>query len=562
MPWDNLTKASEAQSFVPALSPVHSKAMQFATGDYWGPLGDDWAGTQVPLDADNRQVAIEELRRSFTPQPLIEEIVEGYVLGVVGDEPAFEFALSRELARKGDDLGSGPLPQDEQPTEAESNLLREVNSTVGAWWDDRGGHELAQDFAEHLVLAQRAAMRFYVPPGLLNDAGQLRLNRRDWKEALNSIYLEVPPPDTCTLAVDATDKKPCSVYVYQHAKEVDGKKVFVTRVELTFTNDAGETVIRILEGDKLEGEAVQRIGGELYLAEARLRKPIISEALLRTQRALNVVNTMMLHNGNLAGFRERNYINLQRPQREIDDPESPTGKSYVDDDIAVGPGAANIWTGVVYKDIDGNEKLAQGSIVISEPVDPAPLIAAADRFERNAYQAARQMHVLMGGDATASAVSRIQARANFIERLKSLKPKIEGVLRSRLMGAVLLACHLAGDNQTLQSVIDSLRVNVNCRLNPGPLTADERQAVVALFESGIIPLETAQIMLGIDDVEAEAQKLRAEREQSVSLMVKRAQIFKELTDGGAGAESAAKVAGFSEEDAKLLGQGDFIPPTQ
>ena len=379
--------------------------------------------------------------------------------------------------------------------------------------------------------------------------------------------MEAPTPGSAAVAIDRATMKPVSVFIYQHtanyqhtAKDAAGKEKTTERIEISFVNDAGKTVVRILEGEILIDEAEQDTGSELYVDEVVLRKPIIGAALLAQQRALNVINTGLLCNGNLvSGFRERNYINLERPKKKVPD-GSPQGFHYEDDDVEVGPYAANFLRGIVYKDIEGNEKIANGQIIIADLVDPAPLITAKECFEFNIYKNVRQLHAMISGDAVASAVSRVQARAEFIERLKKLKPKIEGVLRSRLRGAVLLACYLAGDTARLDAIKTQLRVNVNCRLSPGPLTPEERQAVIALYEAGIIPLETAQILIGIEDIDAEAQKLRAERDESLSLILERAKIVRELAQAGAGIESAALVAGFNEDDAKKLAEGDFVLP--
>lgn len=562
MKWNELIKADEARALVPILTPLQQKALQFANGDYWGPSGEDWPAMIVPSDAASSTIIIEEMRRAFTPQDLFREIIEGYINGVVGDEPSFEFTLDRSLGKKGDKVNGQELPEDEQPTPKEEKLLGEVNAATGAWWDKRKGHETVQEFAETLITTAQASMRYFVPSGLLNDNGQL--TTRNWEEALDSIYLEAPAPGSATVALDRGTMKPVSVFIYQHTEMQESgadnvvKAKTTERIEISFVNEQGQTVVRILESDTVIDEADQDTGGELYVDEAKLLRPIINESMLSQQRALNVINTGLLCNGNLvSGFRERNYINLQKPQKKVPD-NSAQGFHYEDAEVEIGPYASNFLTGITYEDKEGNMKIAAGHISIADPVDPAPLIAAKGCFERNMYQSARQLHVMISGDAVASAVSRVQARADFIERLKKLKPKIEGVLRSRLRGVALLACALAGDTARLKAIKEELRVNVNCRLSPGPITPEERQAIVTLYEAGIIPLEMSQIQLGIEDVAAVASALRAERDESLSLILDRAKIVRELAAAGAGIESAALLAGFSEEDAKKLAEGDFV----
>ena len=78
------------------------------------------------------------------------------------------------------------------PTPQEARLIGEVNAASGAWWDARKGHETIQDFTEHLVTTGRATLRYFVPAGLLNEAGSL--NTTDWEKALDSIYWKRPRP--------------------------------------------------------------------------------------------------------------------------------------------------------------------------------------------------------------------------------------------------------------------------------------------------------------------------------------------------------------------------------
>jgi hypothetical protein len=437
----------------------------------------------------------------------------------------------------------------------EKALLGEINSAFGEWWDRRKGHELLHEFLEQLLATGRAAMRFYIPAGRLNEAGEL--GAKTWTDALDAIYLEVPAVDATTVATDTSTMGQMSVYSYS-ALNADGAEE--SRAEITFLNEKGETVIRILNEKGLldNGEAIHDCAGQLFV-DMVTAKPLLTNAVQRNQNALNVVNTMLLHNSNLAGHRERNYVNLQRPKKEVADSSAPGGTRLVDDAVRVGARAANFLTGITYKDSDGNTHLAPGGIVITDPVDPKPLIEAATAFEDNILGAVSQMHTKISGDATASAVSRVQARFEHIKRLQGTSLKLEGVMRSRMVGVVALAMAMSDDMKDAAKLkaLKTLRPYVQCHVNAGPLAPDERRVILEEYSKGVRSLESTQMMLGTEDVEGEMQKLADEREGSVSQMKERAVVVQTLAAAGASVESAALVAGFSQEQAKLLGQTDF-----
>lgn len=638
--WDLLRDASKANALVPRLPVLALQTLRFLGGDYWQNWA-CWVGTQVPNDAKDRAAIVAEIERCYVPRPLIEEISERHVAGVVGQEPAFEFVsdrdskadedaldafekikdiirkrasrlrqkpalpdpsapplspeeaaqkaadealaadawdaldISREFAQLQSALGlpvedDFPLPDDlppawktviERAKEVQTDIaeeqafVSEVNSAVGAWWDKRKGHELIQDFTRALVATGRASFRFYVPSGFVDE--NQKVTAKGWIEALDLIYLEVPEPGSATVAVNRSKREPASMFCYK-GTNTNGDDVSL--VEVTFLKEE-QTIIRILQDDVVQenGEASHDCAGELFVDEAT-SSPLISAALIRNQNALNVVNTMLLHNGNLAGHRARDFFNTQRPQVEVDDPRNPGKKVKVDAPLNVGPGSANFHTGIAYQQ-DGKTVLASGNMVITDPVDPKPLIEAISQFEDNMYAATSQRHVKISGDATASAVSRVQARYEFLSILKKSSPKIEGVLRSRLRGAVALAMSLAKDTKQLER-FKKLRASVVCRLNTGPVAPDERAQILREYQAKVIPLEMAQTLLQIEDVDAAAAQLRVEEDSSPTTLKARAESMLVLTQSGVGIEEAALTVGFDPKTAKRMAQSQPKPQPQ
>jgi len=682
--WEDVVKTDGLSSLAPALSVEGARNMWFLAGDYWQNWW-CWAGTRVPDDAKDRALIQNEIWRTFTPRPLITEIVERHVGGLVGQEPAFEFVSARDAGADKIALDAlehiksilrereerilkeakalkllpsteSPQPQSPQPVtleqvapenattelspnpdpaqspepvapvapqsvpspedqasaasvladaldtlaigdeitvlqsalglpvddfevpddlpdnwkvaiekvkairldiEEETALLGEVNAGLGAWWDERRGHELLQEFARQVTATGRATWRFFVPSGLLDDNGELKADT--WQEALESIFMEVPRSGYATVATLPKTMKRASVYSYSESDAMGNTQ---SRIELTFLAKTGETIVRILEGQGVVDEVEHDCGGQLYLDEA-VAPILVGNAVARNQNALNCVNTMLLHNSNLAGFRERNYLNAQRPQKEVLDPTAEGGKRLVDAPVAIGATAANFLNGLVYKDHHGNTQIATPSVVITDPVSPAPLVAALSQLEDNIYAAVSQRHVKMAGDAMASAVSRVQARYEFLAILKKYRPHIEGVLRSRLVGIVCLAFSLAKDKRIAQ--LKKLRPFVSCHLNTGPMAPDERRVILDEYEAGAVSLETTQTLLGIEDAAAELSRIAKEKNGSPSALKERAEITQILSAAGASMEAAAETAGFDAKTAQKLAKdesGAPSPPTQ
>ena len=406
-------------------------------------------------------------------------------------------------------------------------------------------------FARQLLSTGRAALRFYVPQSLLDAQGRVKVE--DWAEALDLIWLEVPVAASASVARDKR-MQPASLFSYSDiATEGEQKGKEVARIEVTFLEGEG-TVVRILEEEKVVDEVTHDCAGELFVDEA-LCPALITPAVQRNQNALNVINTMLLHNGNLAGFRERNYFNATPPTKRVADVSAPGGYREERDAVRVGPRAANFLNGLVLKDRQGNETVVTPSMLITDPVSPEPLIQALEKFEENILGSVSQKHVLISGDATASAVSRIQARHEHVSRLLTTAIAIEGVTRSRMRGIVAFALTLAQESKKLEA-FKKLRAYVKCQLDAGPITPDERRAILEEYEAGMRSLESTQILLGIEDVDGELQKLQRERDSSLPQLQDRATAVEMLTRAGASIEGAAQVVGFDADDAAKLATGN------
>jgi len=509
--------------------PLMKVIREYQRGDHWQ-KATGWGGPPLPEDG----ITSVQAKEDQTPIPVIDKAIERYVTGMIGDEPAFEVTLVREVT-------------DESPaTPEELAEMAEFNEVLTHFWDGRGVLEKVQDALENLC-SGRGTLRPFIPPEspIITDAKRVST----LTEAMDYIHLEAPSWEQCGVFTDVRSMREIGIYLYDEQYiDSDGATRYKPRVEITELDDNKNTLFRVIEGGQSTEDQTYDCNGNIWVFQAIDDKPLIREPQRKLQRAIDFLNTIIPKNATYAGFRERHFINVKQPMDE-------NGKLA---DPQMGPTTVNFWQPTVTTDSEGNQKAAPATLILSEPVNSQPI---RDDITHMIYMFLKSVHQddeMMNGDAVASAVSRVQARAGFANSLLRNKPKVERMLRDMLMTVLCLACELSGEKGKLQKLKTDYRIRVDVKPNSGPLSPEEELAVVSFYEKGVISRETAQVMLGVEDVEGEAQKLREEQETSQIYLQNQATIMQTVAVAGAHLENAAIFAGVDKEEAKKLGQGDFV----
>lgn len=496
-PFDSLTLATIQWHLTKATPDWAATNALFLAGDHWQG-GAGWIGPWPDaLDPEAQRVQAE-IARAFTPQNAIGEVSERHVGGVIGKEPAWGLTVRRPLKA----MGRGS-----QPTRAEQALIDEAEAALTSWWDLRKLLTFFQGAAQDLLAGGRVPLRLFVPSGL--RVGGAVPPAASIEQALASyLYVDRPALAAATVITDPATQQRCGVYAYQTA---EGQTV----AELTYVDLAsGATVLRVLRGgaDAAAEGGAWPLGGLLLLDEAR-RAPLITEPVRRLQQQLNLARTMSGRNIIQGGFLERLILGGQLPGEWVDDPSAPVGpdgtrKRFVPKPLKVGAGRTNFISGQPIRDAAGRiTGYTTPSVVYRDPVSTATFREAAEDDHRAILSEARQLHALMGADATATGESRIQARADFAKSLLATKAQLDAVGRWLIEAALALASVFAGQPGRYAA----LRATFDCRIDTGPLTAAERAQIVAEVEKGVLSLETALAMLGHDDVDAELARIAAEK---------------------------------------------------
>lgn len=495
----------------------------FFDGDHWQD-GAAWIGPRV-LDTDPDATAINEaIKRALVPRNVVREIIVRHVSGVVGREIAWTLTPTRLLQRSAtvaraermQDLsqvaqgigsataqapaarqappGAPAQPQTpqapqvdiealagDQPTAEDQERISEAEAIITDLWDDRGMQRQLQRAVTSLLIAGRAPMRLFVPRGRLDARGMVRA--ANIAEALEMIWLDLPDRTMATVW-----KHPYTlndIGIVQYVRDA------VTYVELCWYDAASQTTrLRLLNTDGLDQTVALAIGRRIPVAEIQ-NDALITEALRGQQRAMNLVKTMQARNMELSGFRERIYLNAQRP-----------------DEPSIGPATANFLVGLpLFDEQQQITGYTTPAAQMFDPVDATTFVVSEQSVYASMLAEAQQLHALISGDAVASGASRVQARADFEQSLLPTKAEVERVMRWLIDTWLAMAAQFAGQ----PGRYDDLRAVVTCRVDTGPLTSEEQAEVRANVDAGLYSRETGQALLRIDDPDAENARIMRER---------------------------------------------------
>jgi hypothetical protein len=531
----------------------------FYLGDHWQ-YGSGYIGPHPAIGDTAFQDAMTEISLIFTSKNAIKEVVDRHAAGVIGKP--FRWALVPRRATG-----------DQKPTTEEQTAIDAASGIIRDWLNARKVSTLMLDATATLLLAERSSIRLYTPYGLTEAGadGMRSVVAASIEQALTKIWPEHNQPESATVACDDDTKLEAGVVRYEGAADAydddsDGDSDETNDYAwLCFLNRVGETVIRILSDDDAEpekpaadapdqytpqpGDATLKLGGRLAMFEMR-RPALVTPQVQQNQRALNFALTMVPRNVTTGGFVERLLLDAAVPGAFQDDGKG--GKVFIPSPLKLGAGTTNIIEGInVQETNDQGEKVvkhASPSVVFREPVKPDASIAAADEHYDAILAETGQRHVLITGDATSSAVSRIQARAEYLNTLLKSKTEVESAFTWLIETALAMAEAIAGQAGQYTSL---LRVQGSCKLDTGPITPEERKAIEASI--GVtISQDTAMLMLDVDDVDAEKSRMAADPASRYAGGEALGKALQAITTAGATLEGAAKVLGLTPAQVKDL----------
>lgn len=464
--------------------------------------GNFWQDAQRyvgPLPAPGDVGGWTLLRKSFAPILKLRECLNRHVRGVIGREPQFEAMLD----------GAQPLAD-------------AADSATGAAWYNEQEHKLARAIVTRLLSTGSAFIRYDVPPGLVSEGvdrntGEptMGVSAADWQAGYALTYLELCPRGTASITTDSLTKKKTSFYSYVEESE-SGQKTKC--IQVSWLDADKITRVRVVKSNAPADEWAVDCGGNLLVLEANIER-MITPDLLRLQDIVCSIATMVKVNTDVAGYPQTDAIDIAKPSIRVAAPttENPNATRLEAVPMASGPRSMRAWYSEVARDNDGNVITADdgkpimrsGSVQYRDPVSSQPLRDDIDMFNNEIYTACNQRHIAQQSRGNTSAEYLIEMRADYADSLLETQPDLERLLSNAFKARLCMAAFLAGDGEALET-FKAGYVRVALMLNAGPISGGQAQEILARVAAGLLSKETAMILLGIDDPDAELDKIKAQ----------------------------------------------------
>lgn len=537
--------------------------------DHWQD-GDGWVGPDGGSDPEARTKILAGVERQFTPRDAIGEILDRMANALLKSEADIELVPLEPVEEP--EVPEGASEADRQRIQAEAEeraaVLEaegaELRAQLAAWWDQRKLWTLMRRAVKRSRWASQATLRTWIAPGNLVEVGTgsetdedesggtatVLPSGLDFEEALAFVELSAPEPGVAFVHVDPDTQREVAVFLYE---EDDLKKA-----ELWYV-DGDETHLRVVSDDDQVGDLYPfQLGARLPIVRLE-SELLVTDPVRRLQRRLNFFESIIVRVGETAGFPERYTVNAEpsgiwlrsRPADgpPIDTHEDENGVVWYlhAGQRTLGSAVTTELVGLLDEGQDGKKMRATPSVVFKEPTDPEYAAKAARHAYWTLLEQCRQGHLAMEDSGEASGIAYQQARADFEDDLAGLKPQAEALIRQILEVAIAWA-ELMGAEGESGAILDRFRVSVELHPRSGPITPDEQRQNNENVDAGTMSVESAMAANGVEDVDAELERIRSSPEARVELLTKQIESILEMSREGVPLDLAAQIMGVTDEE--------------
>ena len=430
-PFDKWTYEDAAKAMRDILPANYNEVYEFAVDKDHYQDGDGWVGP------GNAKVN-EKIGEQFAPDDAIGEVLKN-----------IENAFSEPQ------LGTSAVAE----TEGVKARADELKSLLADWWDKQRLHELVLDRQRTAAWAGWAGLRLWVPWRFLTQAedGTVAIRETDdFKKALSYIHVMAPSPKHGAIITDPSTQDKIAVYLDEEVEYVGPKneKKTYARAELMYLDpereddEDADTIVRIVYANRDKPDQVIRlqVGGRLLFGEMRATV-VITDPVVRSQKQLNLLTTLVTRLAETAAFRERYTYNAKPQGLRIpyEDGDKLASGAFVERDDegrqwavipqprTLGAATTTELVGLAKFSKEGDQVGHETpGVEIVDPVDPAPYTTAADAVRRRVLRMCSQGHLGGVSNAEASGIAYEQARAVFAKDLNKRRVSEEGMLRDAI----------------------------------------------------------------------------------------------------------------------------------
>jgi hypothetical protein len=431
-----------------------SKAQDYYAGETW----QYWIGPKPPADAQN-VLALEELRRVFQQSNKVRECCDRVINGLVSKP--FQWEIVSEAGDATENHGAELLVREWLSWVDEQSMS--INGvTASPLW------EVVRD----LVVWGEGYLRMWMPARLSESM-----------EPYQKILLSRVAPSWVTVKAD--------------------KEGFIEEFSIATANGLERQVLDRagnLTVQTRDGEATYQ-GIKTWFVFRMAGQGLITEDVISAQNSINLARTMEARSLIQNGFVERVLLNAQLPGQWVADDNSPNGQRFRPDPngLRTGAGMTSFVQGnPLYNEMGQVSGYTNPSVSYN---DPAPLDSYAQSVAGSSeiiYHAMGQGH-LLASDSQMSGVARQVLRQDALLKIS----QYERVIVSALEKALTTFLRYSG--------FEGLRVSVGLRKAINFVSPEEKNAIIAEYNTGLISKATAIAMIGtVDDVDAELSLIEGE----------------------------------------------------
>jgi len=469
--------------------------------------GEEWVGPGLPTDP--------EMHKQFVADDFIADALNN---------------LSNAFLEP--QMGTAPLqevPEGEEIPATTAARMREAEALLTWWWDQRKIHEGTLDRLRTAAWNGYAVARPWIPSRyLLRQGTEVRVRpTNDNQKAISYIHISLPEPTSAAVVTHVNTQDQCAIFIDE---QVVGEQRY-RRAELVYLDPRREedenavTIQRVVyEDSSRQGYRIEMpLGGRLLSSEMQT-KSLLTEPVLRTQRQLNFISTMLTRMTETGGFRER-YIGNSKPHgkrvlvKDEMNLDLPSGAhlerdeeerlwAVIPEPRGLGSKMTTELVGLDTYDPATGKPIGHESPVVklAEPVNPTPYVLAAESVRRRGLRMCSQGHLAQTSTAEASGFAYEQSRATFANDLNARRLAEEGMLRDLLTQVLALVEYITGKPGYFTKYI---RITIDQRVDPGPRSPDAVRLEMEGYEKGLISQETMMSRLQIEDIVAEVNRLRS-----------------------------------------------------
>lgn len=506
-------------------------------GDHWMG-GGGWIGP-IPAEDNASYLKLkEEIYRAFCSRNVVREVIDRKVDGLLKNKPQTSWVRKKQVTE------SDPL------TDNDKTLIAEADDLFRKWFKDKSGLKVLKKVYGKSQLEEKTVVRLYVPRGLLTDLGNglTSVPKGDVEACLELIHISVHSSENVGEIVHEDTQLTGYICDIQ-----DGD---VRHTEIVYVED-DKTIIRTIKEEgatstpektaaEIEPESKPwslEIQGRMPMYEARVR-PMITQQVRENQYAINLAKTMQNRNTVTAGFLERIVLDAMPPGEWKDDPDDPDKEVYEVGPLNLGAGKTSFFMAAEYRNKEtGETKIGSPSVYFKDPVDPSTFIASKRDCYQDILEEVGQPHILIDTEATTTGRSREQARDTYRGTLEDDEGELNPLIVWMMETSLAMASYFAGE----AGKFDTLQANAKCNINLGPLTGNERQDNREDVKSGQLSARTAMSRSGVEDPQAEFDRIAEEAGSSDDSLGKKLRMLQDLVSMGFKEMQAAKLVGLTED---------------